>query len=107
MKTKRSDERFFWSFNSNTYVARYAFNKTGGYASFKNFRVRTISITNSALEFSGQGFVETPLVNLTNRPNVVVVGWDDDWISVTGVASNGQINGVLQGTISATFEKLE
>ncbi len=93
--------------NSNTYIASYALNKTGGYTSFRSYRVRTISITNSALAFSGQGFVETPLVNVTVKPGVVVVGWNDDWTSVTGVASNGEVNGILQGTISATYERLE
>jgi hypothetical protein len=93
--------------NSSTYIASYALNSTGGYTSFKNYRVRSISITNSALAFSGQGFVETPLVNVPVKPGVVVVGWNDDWTSVTGVASNGQVNGILQGVISATFERLQ
>ena len=92
---------------NNTYIASYTEPKLGDYTAFKNYRIRTISVTNSALAFSGQGFVESPLVLVTARPGAVVFGNNDDWTSVSGVADNGIINGILQGTISATYEKLE
>jgi hypothetical protein len=93
--------------SSNTPVSSYQVNKTGGYVAYKNYRIRMISVSNAALAFSGTGFVVTPLVNVPVRPGVVVVGYNDDWTSLVGIADNGVANGVLRGTISATFEKLE
>ena len=93
--------------NSNTYIASYNQNRQGGYTAYESYRVRSITVANTALAFSGQGFVESPLVNITVRPGVVVFGYDDNWTSFTGVAASGLVNGVLQGTIKATYLRLE
>ncbi len=93
--------------NSSTYIASYAKTTTGNYTSFKSYRVRTISVSNTALAFTGQGFVESPLVSVTVKPGIVVLGADDDWTSFTGVAGNPLFNGIIQGTLSATYERLE
>jgi hypothetical protein len=93
--------------NSSTYISSYVETATGNYTSYESYRVRTISVANTGLAFSGQGFVESPLVSVTVKPGVVVFGVDDNWTSFTGVAGNALFNGILQGTISATYERLE
>jgi hypothetical protein len=97
----------FTTLNSNTYIASYNVNRQGGYTSYKTYRVRSIAVSNTALAFSGQGFVESPSVFITVKPGVLVYGYDDNWTSFTGVAANGVLNGILQGTINATYLKLE
>lgn len=91
---------------NTSYIASSSMNRQGNYTAFKQYRVRSISVNAPPYSFSGQGFVESPLVSIPVG-SAIVWGYDDNWTSFTGVASNASGEAVLQGTISATYEKLE
>lgn len=77
------------------------------YTAYKQFRLRTISISQTPISFSAQGFVTTPTLVLTLAPNITFFAFDDNWTAVTGIGSVGGNPAIFQGTISATFLKLE
>jgi hypothetical protein len=93
--------------NSNTYIASYTQANTGAYTAFKNYRLRSITVSNPGLSFTGQGFVESPLVNVSPKPGVTIFGIDDIWTSFTGIATQGAVTGILQGTINAIYSHVE
>jgi hypothetical protein len=92
---------------NNNYIGSYTMTPTGGYSAYKQYRVRTMTVSATGVGFSGQGFDESPAVIITVQPGVVILGYDDNWSSFTGVANEGSTAGVLQGTLSATFQKVE
>jgi hypothetical protein len=92
--------------NSN-YIESYLNGKQGGYAAFQNYRIRSLTFSSALQTLNGQGFVTTPLKNITVAPGVIVEGDSDLWSSFSGVASGEFVNGVVQGTIAATYDHVQ
>jgi hypothetical protein len=108
--TKIVDVSRFITFNtlsSNTFLSSFTMNRQGGYPSYKTYSIQSIAISSAFLTLSGQGFVETSLVNINVKPGVVVWGTDDNWTSFTGVANTIVADGILYGVLTGTADGVE
>jgi hypothetical protein len=88
-------------------IASATVNKAGAFTSYVSYRIRTVAISQGPITFSAQGFVKSPSLFLHPAPNVLIYAYDDDWTSVTGLGTLGNESGIVQGTITATYLKLE
>jgi len=77
------------------------------YTAYKQYRLRSMSISQTPIVFSAQGFVVTPTLITPVAPGVVFFAFDDNWTDVTGMGSLGGNTFILQGSVSATFVKLQ
>ncbi len=77
------------------------------YSAYKQYRLRSMSISQTPITFSAQGLVVTPTLVINVAPGVVFYAFDDNWSDVTGMGSLGGNTFIFEGTVSATSSKLE